>query len=805
MADEIRGLSQAEVAERVAAGRVNKPPDTPGRTLGQIVRANVFTPVNAIIGSLLVVILISGHPGDALFAGVIISNTIIGIAQELRTRRELNRLEVLNAPRARVVRDGVEEDIAVEGVVIDDVLRLGPGDQVVVDGEVVGSQGLDMDESLLTGESESQPKDIGDEVMSGSFVVTGSGWVRATAVGPDAYAAKLADQARRFTLVRSELRDGINQILRWLIWLIPPVAVLLLIRLLEEEPQWTEALRGMVAACVSMVPDGLVLLTSIAFMSGILALARRNALAKELATVELLARVDVLCLDKTGTITTGEITFAGIEPVGCHTESEVAEALGAVAGADPDPNPTLSAVAGAYAAPDTWSMTETVPFSSARKWAAVGFEGRGTWYFGAPEILLRAAAEPGDTPGRVDSQAADGRRVLMLAHSERLLGDGKLPDEELPTDLDPVALVLLEDEIRPDAAEILGYFITQRVTLKVISGDNPTTVAAVARRAGVPGAQQGTDASALPDDLDDLADVLEANSVFGRVKPHQKQAMVAALQARGHVVAMTGDGVNDVLALKDADMGIAMGSGSAASRAVAQLTLLDNRFSTLPVVLAEGRRVTNNIERVANLFVTKASYAVLLAALTGILGVSYPFLPRQLTLIGTFSIGVPGFFLALEHNIRRSQPGFIGRVLRYSVPAGLVAGACSFGAYLVLLVPDEVELSEARTCTTAVLLALGLVVLFQLSTPLKPWKVVLIVSMAAFFSLAFVIPPARDFFRLDSPAPQYWLVVAVAVAVGAFLLVAGPRVVPAWGRGVAGQRLAAADTIDIADEVASNP
>ena len=797
MTDEIRGLSQAEVAERVAAGRVNAPPDTPGRTLGQIVRANVFTPVNAIIGSLLVVVLVAGHPGDALFAGVIISNTIIGIAQELRTRRELSRLEVLNAPKARVVRDGAEQEITVEGVVADDVLRLGPGDQVVVDGVVLAAQGLDMDESLLTGESDPLSKDPGDEVMSGSFVVTGSGWVQATAVGADAYAAKLADQARRFTLVHSELRNGINLILRWLIWLIPPVAVLLLVRLLQEEPDWQEALLGMVAACVSMVPDGLVLLTSIAFISGILALARRNALAKELATVELLARVDVLCLDKTGTITTGEITFAGIEPLGGHGEAEVAEALGAMAAADPDPNPTLIAVAGANPAPEGWTMTATVPFSSARKWAAVTFDGHGSWYFGAPEILLKAAPDPGDAPERVETQAAQGRRVLLLARSGRPPGE-----EDLPPDLEPVTLVLLEDEIRPDAAEILEYFTTQGVTLKVISGDNPTTVAAVARRAGVPGAEQGVDASLLPEDLDELAAVLEASSVFGRVKPHQKQAMVAALQSRGHVVAMTGDGVNDVLALKDADMGIAMGSGSAASRAVAQLTLLDNRFSTLPVVLAEGRRVTNNIERVANLFVTKASYAVLLAALTGIIGVSYPFLPRQLTLIGAFSIGLPGFFLALEHNTRRSQPGFIGRVLRYSVPAGLVAGACSFSAYLLLLVPDDVELGEARTCTTAVLLALGLVVLGQLSNPIKPWKIALIVSMALFFSLAFVIPFVRDFFRLDSPAPQYWLVVAGAVAVGAFLLVVGPKVIPAWGRGLAGQRLA---TSDIAGEVATSP
>jgi cation-transporting ATPase E len=780
----LTGLTSPEVAQRVAEGRVNVAPDTPGRTLGEIVRANVFTPVNAIIGALFVVILVARQPGDALFMGVIISNTAIGIVQELRTRSELNRLEVLNAPHARVVRDGAEHEVTVAEVVADDVLRLGPGDQVVVDGEVLAEQGLELDESLLTGESEPVSKQPGDEVLSGSFVVVGSGWVRATRVGGDAYAAKLAEQARVFTLVNSELRSGINLVLRRLVIIIPPVALLLLWRLLLEEDDWREALRGTVAASVAMVPDGLVLLTSIAFMSGILALARRNALAKELATVELLARVDVLCLDKTGTITTGEISYADAVAVGDVDEAELAEALGAVAHADPDPNPTLVAIASRHAEPDGWTVVDAMPFSSARKWASTTFADRGCWYLGAPEILL--AATGGDTaPVRqqVDTAAHAGHRVLLLARSAT---PGQ--DETLPADLAPAGVVLLEDDIRPDAREILEYFAEQGVTLKVISGDNPATVAAVAQRAGVAGADTGYDARQLPEDAEALAEVLDANAVFGRVQPHQKQAMVGALQARGHVVAMTGDGVNDVLALKSADMGIAMGAGSAASRAVAQLTLLDNRFSTLPRVLAEGRRVINNIERVANLFVTKATYAVLLAALTGILGVSYPFLPRQLTLIGTFSIGVPGFFLALEANSRRSRPGFIARVLRFSIPAGIVAGSVAFITYYVLYHADSVTLDQARTGATFVLLGLGLVVLAQLTSPIKPWKILLVVMMGVFFVATLSIDLLRDYFEIDPPPAEWWTLIVAAWLVGAGALIFGPRLVPRWGAGVAEHR-----------------
>jgi cation-transporting ATPase E len=791
-----RGLSTTEVDQRRREGRTNDVPDAPVRTVGQIVRNNVLTPVNAIIGSMFVLIMVAGFPADALFAGVVVSNSVIGIAQELRARRTLHRLAVLSAPRARVVRDGRAQQVGTSEVVADEILELRPGDQVVVDGEVVAARGLEIDESLLTGESDPVDKAPGDGVMSGSFVNAGAGWYRATAIGADSYAARLSEEARRFKLAGSELKAGVNVILRRLTWIIPLATVLLLGRLLATEDRWQEALRGTVAAAVAMVPDGLVLLTSLAFFTGVVALARRQALAKELASVELLARVDTLCLDKTGTITTGDISFERVEPLGAATEAEATGALASLASADPAPNATLAAIVDAVGSPPPgWRLTGIVPFSSARKWAAASFEGRGTFHLGAPDVVLGAGDASDDARTRAEAASADGERVLVVTRS----GAAEPSDDTLPTDREPLCLVRLGDTLRSDAAEIFAYFRDQGVDLKVISGDHPATVAAVAHRAGITGdgddddragdaTVQGrlhppaVDARRLPSEPGELADTVESTTVFGRVDPHQKRAMVHALQSRGRTVAMTGDGVNDVLALKDADMGIAMGTGSSAARAVAQLVLLDNRFATLPRVLAEGRRVINNIERVANLFITKAAYAVLLTLLIGLSGSPFPFLPRHLTLIGTFSVGVPGFFLALAPNHRLVKPGFLRRVLRFSLLAGAVAGVVTFVLYEVVRRLDGVSLDEARTSATMTLLAIGLVILLLISRPLRPWKVGLAAAMAASYGTAMALPFLREFFELDAPTLGGWLCVLGAVAVGG----AG-----AWGAVELQERIAA--------------
>ncbi|MDG1876366.1 MAG: HAD-IC family P-type ATPase [Acidimicrobiales bacterium] len=759
MTETLTGLTGAEVAERVADGRVNDVPDAPVRTFPQIVQANVLTPVNAIIGTLFVLILVAGYPADALFAGVVISNSVIGIAQEIQARRTLDALAVLSAPKARVRRDGATTEIGVSGVVTDEVLELSPGDQVVVDGEILSASGLEIDESLLTGESDPVEKAIGDQVMSGSFVSAGSSLYRATHIGAESYAAKLAEEARRFELAGSELRRGVNIIMRWLTFIIPPASILLLLRQLDTQDRWQDALQATVAAAVAMVPDGLVLLTSLSFITGVIALARRKALAKELASVELLARVDTLCLDKTGTITTGEISLSTVEAVGSTSEDEAAAVLGALGASDPSPNATLAAIIEHYDAPDGWELTRNLPFSSARKWAATEFGDRGTYYLGAPDILFDAD----DQTERAQAEAAAnaGLRVLLVTRSD----DG-WHDQELGTSRTPVCLVLLEDTVRPDAPEIFAFFKEQGVQLKVISGDNPATVAEVARRAGIDGADAWVDARTIPDDQDSLADQLETTTVFGRVTPHQKRAMVHALQSRGRTVAMTGDGVNDVLALKDADMGIAMGAGSSSTRAVAQLVLLDNKFATLPRVLSEGRRVINNIERVANLFITKAAYAVLLTALVGIAGSPFPFLPRQLTLIGSFSIGVPGFFLALAPNESLVRPGFLDRVLRFSLPAGAVAGAVTYALYEWVRRLDGITLAEARTAATVTLLSIGLTILMLISRPLKPWKIGLAAAMAGLYAVVMAIPFGREYFELDLPTSEAWVGVSVAAVAG---------------------------------------
>ena len=770
----VQGLTHEEVIERTNDGRVNKDPETTSRSTWQIVYANVFNPVNAIMLALFVLILIAGFPADGLFVGVVISNSVIGVSQEIYARRELEKLQLLNSPSVRVIRNGAEEEVAADEVVQDDLVVTGAGDQIVVDGDVLETQGLEIDESLLTGESDPIAKEVGDEVLSGSFVNAGTGIFKVTRVGADSYANALALEAKRFSLVDSELRRGINSILRVLMFLIPPAGALLLFSLLDVEDQWQNALQGSVAAAVAMVPDGLVLLTSLSFVAGVVAIARKRALAKELATVELLARVDTLCLDKTGTITTGEISFGDIIPLGDFDHRSALEILGSVAHSDPDPNPTMSAVAVATKKVLDWEISSFEPFNSARKWSAVEFSGHGTFFFGAPDILLENATH--DAQQKAQSEAERGRRVLALCKIDAPLIEG------FQGAVDPICLILLDDTVREDAPEILRFFADQGVELKVISGDNTATVATVAATAGVPNCDNSIDARTL-DDEKKLSEAIKESTVFGRVTPHQKRSMVASLQAEGHVVAMTGDGVNDVLALKDADMGIAMGSGSSASRGVAQLVLLDNSFSTLPEVLAQGRKVINNIERVANLFVTKAAYALLLTALIGIQGIEFPFLPRQLTLIGTFSIGLPGLVLALAPNTDLVRSGFLQRVLRFSVPAGAIAAVTTWIVYLKSRDwagqdLSNTELAEARSAATIALLVIGLVVLVVVSRPLRLWKVGLAISMAGLHACIIAVPFTRDYFELEWLDGKTWLMVLSSTMIASVLIIMIQRVIP---------------------------
>ena len=748
----LSGLTQAEVAERVAAGRVNDVPAAPSRTVAEIVRANVFTRFNALLGVLLAVMLVVGPIQDAMFGMVLIANTFIGIVQELRAKRTLDRLAVLTAPKARIVRGGQVQEMAVSEVVLDDVLELQPGDQVVVDGEILDVQNLEVDESLLSGESEPVDKRPGDEVLSGSFVAAGGGRYRATRVGREAYAAQLAEEARRFTLTRSELRAGIDKILRIVTWLMIPTGALVLISQLRSDSSVHDAILGAVAATVAMVPEGLVLLTSVAFAVGVVRLARRRVLVQEMPAVEVLARVDVVCVDKTGTLTEGHLAVDDVEVLGAGEDH--AEALAALAASDAHPNATLHAIGEAFSdMPAGWLVTATVPFSSARKWSAAAFDGHGTWVLGAPDILLvNVHPAPEQAQERAGQLAEAGWRVVLLARSER-----SLAGQELPDDLVPVALVILGDRIRETAAETLRYFASQGVTVKVISGDNPKTVATIAGSLGLEDASNAVDARTLPEDPTALAEALESNAVFGRVTPQQKRAMVEALRSKGHVVAMTGDGVNDVLALKDADLGIAMGSGSSATRAVAQLVLLDSSFDALPAVVGEGRRVLGNIERTSNLYLTKTVYSMLLALAVGVFGRPFPFLPRQLTLIGALTIGIPSFFLALAPNADRARPGFLNRVLKFTVPAGTLAAVATFLAYELASSEPGVTLAQARTTATMVLCWIGFLILSIIAAPLTRSRLVLVWSMAGAFMAAMLLPATRVLFALFPPPAIVWL------------------------------------------------
>ncbi len=741
-APALTGLSRAEVAEREAAGQINAIPTGPSRTVAQIIRSNVLTPFNLLLGALLVLVLIVAPIQDALFGLVLVANSAVGIIQELRAKQTLDRLAVLSAPRATAVREGREVTIPMDQVVLDDLLVLLSGDQVGVDGEVVRSESLEVNESLLTGESEPVHKGAGEQVLSGSFVSAGSGLYRATRVGAEAYAVRLAEEAKRFTLVRSELRNGINRILKIIAWVMVPTVVLLVWSQmsLESHPGVKEALRGTVAGIVAMVPEGLVLLTSVAFAVGVVRLGRRRVLVQELPAVEGLARVDVICFDKTGTLTEGRLAVESVEAL--DERYDPAEALGALAAADPNPNATMQAIVEAYPEPAGWLPTATVPFSSARKWSGASFGSSGSWVLGAPELML-----PDDplVVASMQEAASRGRRVLLLARSA-----GPLDGEVLPGDLEAVALVGLTDRVREDAARTLEYFARQGVAAKVISGDNPQTVAAIAQQVGLAGADRVVDARTLPEEGPGLADALEQGTIFGRVTPHQKRAMVAALQSRGHVVAMTGDGVNDVLALKDSDIGIAMGSGAPASRAVAQLVLLDGSFDTLPSVVAEGRRVISNIERVANLFLTKTVYAFLLAILVGVFARPFPFVPRHLTIVGSLTIGIPAFFLALAPSAARARTGFVRRVVSFAFPVGTLAAVATYSAY-ELAIYEKVVLIEARTLATLVLLSIGLFALIINARPLTPLRRLLIGGMAAAFLIVLAGDWLREFFELEMP------------------------------------------------------
>ena len=773
------GLTAAQVAQRVSLGQVNRVREQTSRSLAAIVRENVFTLFNAIIVGASVIVLLFGHIQDGIFGGVMVINAVIGIVSELRAKRTLDALAIVDAPRARVVRDSSAQQIPAAEVVLDDVVSLGLGDQVPVDGEALEVNGLEVDESLLTGESRPVKKQAGDRLLAGTSVVAGAGAMRATAVGADVYAQGISAAARQFTRTVSEIQASINRVLQVVSFLLVPVVVLTFWSQNRvagaDGGDWRNALVLSVASIIGMIPQGLVLLTSMNFALGSATLARRGVLVQELPAVEVLARVDALCVDKTGTLTTGGIRVRSVEVLAGDRD----QVLGALAAASADrTNATATAIAahleeeGAPAplGPQAWG----VPFSSARKWSAWG-DGRTAWILGAPEIVINRALEGGARALELAAAAASqGARVVALVSAPAALVEDRLPEARLAA-----AVITLEEDLREDAAETLDYFRQQGVHVRVISGDNPTTVGALAAQAGLTapggGGPRLMDARALPEDTasEEFARAIASHDVFGRVTPEQKRAMVGALQGRGHCVAMTGDGVNDALALKDADLGIAMGNGSQATKAIAQIVLVDSKFSVLPGVVAEGRRIIANMERVSSLFLAKTTYAAILVIITALVGWRYPFLPRQFSYIDSLTIGIPAFFLALWPNRRRYVPGFLRRTLSLAMPTGAVLAAAALTAFGIVEGPPS-----SRESTAAILaLMVGAIWLLVItSRPLTPVKCALLTAVAVATVGGVALGPVRDFFQMVWPTPWEWaVIVGVGLCAGA-LIEAGQRI-----------------------------
>lgn len=825
-----QGLSFKQVAQARAAEETNEFDNSSSRSIVAILRANVFTIFNAILASAVVVVLAVGSWQDAVFGFVLLLNTLTGTIAELRAKRALDNLAVLAAPTAHVIRDGEAKDIEVSQVVLGELLELRSGDQVPADGQVLSSNGCEIDESILTGESVAVRKHENDQVLSGTTVIGGSARIRVTAVGEHSYANRLAMEARKYSVVTSELQEGTNRVLTWISWVIVPMTLLLLWSQLRvaggisgslDSGQWKAAVVLAVAGVVGMVPQGLVLLTSVNFAAAAMTLARRKVLVQELPAVEVLARVDMLCLDKTGTLTSGAVELDHIEsclgsacadgdggsPAAGKVSADDAAGgsagtgSGAVVPASADDaaraalaylvggsevNATGSAIAAGLTGLEPAQARYAIAFNSARKWSAVQTQA-GAYVLGAPEIVLAGSTGSGSTEAdnadsdgtglgstdnaaleRVKALAGTGKRVLVLAHSNQALDQSENPT--LPKDLTAALLVVLAEQVRPDAAQTLDYFKRQGVAVRVISGDNPVTVAAIAAHLGLRnpdgGEPVGVDARTLPaiEDTQALADVLEKHTVFGRVTPEQKRAFVNALKSRGHTVAMTGDGVNDALALKDADLGIAMGNAAPATKAVSRLVLLNSQFDALPSVVAEGRRVIANMERVASLFLTKTTWAALLAAVVAITGFVYPFLPRQLTIVSSLTIGIPAFVLALAPTNQRYRAGFLARVLRLSVPAGVIVVVGVLCARLTLILMGSNRNQISSVCTL-VLVAGGLWLLSLTARPWVWWRAALVVIMSAAALAVVLLAPLRGFFDLAALTANSWLVLVCAAGI----------------------------------------
>ena len=743
----LTGLTDEQVNERIEQGKVNADENPNTRTYKQIVRENTLTFFNFLNLVLLILVLMVGSYKNAFFVGIIIINTLIGIAQEIRAKKTIDKLAILTAKKSIVIREGKKWTVPTEDLVLDDLVCLKTGDQVPADAKVLEGS-VEVNESLLTGESDNLPKNVGDELFSGSFVTSGEACCQIIHVGKDNYAAQITSEAKEFKRHNSELKNSLNAILKVISIIIVPLGALLFYKQYYVVGNtFKDSIVSMVAGVLGMIPEGLVLLTSVALTLGALVLANKKTLVQELYCIETLARVDTLCLDKTGTITEGTMCVERVEPWSEASENKDTDEIPTEDEDEPDlheienmmanlmyvlndQNATIDALRKRFPAKSSMTLEHIVPFSSDRKYSGAVFEDNGTYLMGAAQFLFPEGRE--DILDVCQNYAEEGLRVLVLAHSTQM-AEGT----ELPENLEPVALLLLTDVIREEAPDTLQFFDSQEVDLKVISGDDPVTVSAIAKRAGLKNAENYVDATTLETE-EQLEEAVAKYSVFGRVTPQQKKEMVQALQKQGHTVAMTGDGVNDVLALKEADCSIAMAQGSDAAKNIANVVLLDSNFASMPHIVNQGRRVVNNIRTAASMFLIKTMFSVMLSLLTIFFGNAYPFEPIQMSLISACAVGIPTFLLAQENNYDKIDHTFLRHVFLNAFPAALTITSCVFA---VMLVCQNVYHSNDMLSTACVLVT-GWNYMAALKTvyaPLNTYRKVIIYGMQFIFFSAAVI------------------------------------------------------------------
>ena len=737
--EKIKGLSEEEVLKLKERGLVNYKADVKTKSIGQIIMGNFFTLFNFLNFGLALAIFLVGSYKNLLFLGVVFCNTLISTIQEIRSKRVIDKLSLLNESKVTVIRDGITKQIEIHDIVLGDIIKLRAGNQIVADSKIISGEIL-VNESLITGESESVTKNNNMDILSGSFVVSGSALAEVVHVGADNYTAQISAEAKYIKKVNSEIMNFLNRIIKYISIAIIPIGVLLFISQMDSGT-FNDTVVHVVAALIGMIPEGLVLLTSTVLAISVIRLSKYNVLVQELYCIETLARVDTICLDKTGTITKGEMEVSKLVPLNGTEMNETVDALSMMSYHMDNDNQTMEAISKKYARRNDHKVLEIVPFSSQAKWSGISFEDV-SYILGAPEIVLK------DT-SKIDKELStyvDSNRVVLLGKVNHKL------NKKLPLDVEPMALVIINDKIRLEARATLDYFKEQGVNIKLISGDNPKTVAGVAAKVGLKDVKY-IDMSVCDRPIVEIAD--EYN-VFGRVKPSQKKEIIMALKALGHTVAMTGDGVNDVLALKEADCSVAMNSGSDAARNVSQLVLLDSNFASMPKVVAEGRRSINNIQRSSSLFLCKTTYATLLAILFVFLPISYPFEPIQLTLTSVVTIGIPSFILALEPNNERINGKIIINVLKRSIPTALTIVA---NVLIIILISNFIKLTEDEVSTLCVVLTglIGFMLLYRISVPFNTLRRCLFIFLAILFTLGVVF--FRNLFSLTILTPKLLILI----------------------------------------------